>query len=195
MTEEHTEQAPEIARVTDPWGIFKDIVFRPKRFFEHATEEHLLEGAKVGVISGILGFFLGVLTNVGLNYIASSAEGSPLDESAVWGLPFALGAIVFLLFVEFFTSIGVARLLRGKGGLRREILAFDCSLAPTVLWAVPFLGVIVAPAWQVVIYGRGLAAVEEFATARAYAAALMGILATVLAFAAVMIVLAIVYGM
>lgn len=192
MTED-SEKTYAIPPVTEPWGIFTDILLRPRRFFDNATEAHLVEGAKVGIISGVLGFFLGVMTNIGLNWLTS--DGAPIDASSVWGIPFSVAAIAGFLAAEFFVTVALVRLMRGKGSLRNEILVFDCSLAPTILWAIPFLGVVVAPIYQMVIFGRGLATADSVSAARAYAAAIIGLLVTFFLFVAVLIAVAVSGGM
>lgn len=189
MTEPDTVVDQSISDAGEPFGIFTDVLFRPRRFFARATGEHLVEGAKVGVVAAVLGFLLGVVTNVGLNWVTQSAEGAPVDETAVWGIPFTLAVIGIALAVEFLVAVGFARLLRGKGSIEADALAFCCSLAPTILWAVPLVGALAAPIYQVVVFGRGLAGAERVSAARGTISAIIGIAVTFVMFVAALYVL------
>lgn len=178
-----------IAEVTDPFGIFTDIMLRPGRFFAQASEDHLMEGAKVGVICAVLGFLGGAVTSFAANFGASMAQGAPLDSSTLWTLPVSLVIIVISLAAIFWIAVGAARLLGGRGNTRDHVLAFACSLTPTIVWVVPFLGPLVAPVYQAIVFGRGLSRADSISVARGQVAAFTALAAALFLFVAALVVL------
>lgn len=138
----------------------------PKRYFGTATSDDVRSTAMHGVLSATLAIMLLAANLLRVLPAAYPRGGGEVSLVHTGGralvLPrVLLSAVIGYLVAAVFLLL-VLRAVKLKRDVRRELLAYSCSLVPTLLAMVPpYLGILLAGTLQFRILRQGLARADS----------------------------------